>query len=285
MRLLGLSDLHVHHPGQAAALAAIPEHPDDWLIVAGDVTERPDALHATLAALVRSFARVVWVPGNHELWTVGDDASRGLARYQRMVDAARRAGAHTPEDGWIRWPGAGPERVIVPLFLLYDYTFAPDGMDAAAAVAWAAEDGIRAVDELLLHPDPFPTRAAWCDDRLTRAEALLATVPTSARTLLVNHWPLRRDLVRIPRVPRYLPWCGTRRTEDWHLRWRADLVVSGHLHVRATDWRDGTRFEEVSLGYPRQWDASRGAGAYLRDLLPSPWEPPPGGTAGPRWHR
>jgi hypothetical protein len=47
-------------------------------------------------------------------------------------------------------------------------------------------------------------------------------------------------------------WCGTRRTDDWHLRFNAGVVVSGHMHVRSTKYRDGVRFEEVSFGYPRQ---------------------------------
>jgi hypothetical protein len=85
--------------------------------------------------------------------------------------------------------------------------------------------------------------------------------------VLVGHWPLRRDLVRLGRVPRYAPWCGTRLTEDWHVRFGAAVVVSGHLHARATDVRDGVRFEEVSVGYPRDWDATRGLASYLRRIL------------------
>jgi hypothetical protein len=64
---------------------------------------------------------------------------------------------------------------------------------------------------------------------------------------------LREDLAKLPRIPRFSIWCGTRRTEDWHLRFNATVVVSGHLHIRSTSHRDGVRFEEVSLGYPRQW--------------------------------
>ena len=37
--------------------------------------------------------------------------------------------------------------------------------------------------------------------------------------------------------------------------------------MRRTDWRDGTRFEEVSLGYPRQWDPAKGVADYLREIL------------------
>jgi hypothetical protein len=46
--------------------------------------------------------------------------------------------------------------------------------------------------------------------------------------------------------------------------------VSGHLHLRSTRWRDGVRFEEVSLGYPAQWRQSKAVDDYLRPILPAP---------------
>jgi hypothetical protein len=49
--------------------------------------------------------------------------------------------------------------------------------------------------------------------------------------------------------------------------------VHGHLHVRATHFRDGVRFEEVSLGYPRDWSVRHGVAPYLRQILPSPRPP------------
>ncbi|MCB9682706.1 MAG: metallophosphoesterase [Alphaproteobacteria bacterium] len=284
MRLLATSDLHVNHTGNAQAVKDLAAHPDDWLLVVGDVADRLEHVAWALDQLRQRFAKVIWVPGNHELWSVGPDADRGLLRYARLVDLARRLDVHTPEDGWIRWPGEGPPRAIVPMFLLYDYTFVPDDVGPDGAVAWAAADGIRATDEVLLHPDPFPSRQAWCAERVARTEALLATVPPDHRTVLVNHWTLRHDLVRLYSVPRYAPWCGTTATEDWHVRHRAEVVVSGHLHMRATDWRDGVRFEEVSLGYPRHWHGERGLASYLRTILPGPDAPGPH-HGGPIWHR
>lgn len=266
MRLLALSDLHVHHRGNRDAVEAIPAHPEDALIVAGDVSERPDAVHDVLASLRRRFAFVMYVPGNHELWTMAGQP-RGVAKYDAIVDAARAAGAWTPEDGWWRWPGDGPPTAVVPLCLLYDHGFAPEGVDP---IAWAAEDGIHATDTRLLHPDPYPSIAAWCHARVAAAERLLATIPATLQTVLVNHWPLRGDLVRLPLVPRYRPWCGTPLTADWPWRYRARVCVAGHLHVRTTDVLDGVRFEEVSLGYPRQWRHPKTASHYLREILPGP---------------
>jgi hypothetical protein len=127
--------------------------------------------------------------------------------------------------------------------------------------------GILAADEALLHPDPFESREAWCSARVALTEPRLLERARTHALVLVGHWPLRRDLVRLGRVPRYSPWCGTRLTEAWHTRFGAAVVVSGHLHVRATDVRDGVRFEEVSVGYPRDWDPTRGLASYLRRIL------------------
>lgn len=283
MKLLALSDLHVGLPANRAQLERLDPHPDDWLLVVGDVGETEEHLRFALSRLVPRFAQVVWVPGNHELWSSGEPVLHGVAKYEHLVSICRAFGVLTPEDPWPVLPGT--ELVLCPLFLLYDYSFAPPGMAPAEVVRWAADGGIVCVDEHRLRPDPYPSRQAWCAARLAQAEQRLAALGPDARTILVNHWPLRLDLCRLFRIPRFTPWCGTRATEDWHLRWRAELVVSGHLHMRATDWRDGVRFEEVSLGYPRQYDPDRGAPHYLRQVWPPVRPPPEEGVGGPVWHR
>ncbi|TNE92688.1 MAG: metallophosphoesterase [Deltaproteobacteria bacterium] len=286
MKLWALSDLHLNHAANVEALHRLTPHTDDWLILAGDVGETPQQLAAGLAILLPKFARIVWVPGNHELWTMpkeGPDGLRGEARYAEYVRVCRALDVLTPEDPYPVWHGEGGPLRLCPLFLLYDYTFSPDGYGPDEARAWAREDNIVCVDERLLHPDPHPTREAWCAARLEATAARLDALPDGERTVLINHWPLREDLIRLFRIPRFSPWCGTRHTEDWHLRYRAAVVVSGHLHMRATDWRDGTRFEEVSLGYPRHWSDEVHVDEYLREILPGPERVE--GHAGPLWRR
>ena len=271
MKLWALSDLHLHFPENRRSLAELPARPDDWLILAGDVGEKLDELAFALDTLQPRFARLIWVPGNHELWTMPDEgplAPRGVARYERWVSFCQARGVLTPEDPYPTWEGEGGPLVLAPMFLLYDYTFRPDDVAPEQAVAWAAEAGIACTDEAVLHPDPYPSRAAWCEARVASTEARLSALPPGTETVLINHFALRQDTVFIPKVPRFLPWCGTRRTEDWHLRFRARVVVTGHLHMRMTQWRDGVRFEEVSLGYPRQRRPERGARDFIREILP-----------------
>jgi len=278
MKLFGLSDVHLRHPANRDLLQALSPHPEDWLILAGDVGERLEDLTFAIETLSPKFARLIWVPGNHELWTLPSEEEtgvRGVARYQQWVDTCRAHGVLTPEDPYVPWPGGQAPLTLVPLFLLYDYTFAPDDVDPENAVAWSMEEGILCVDEKLLHPDPFETKAQWCRARCEDAQRRLSQLPEGTPTILINHFPLRRDLVFIPRIPRFITWCGTRRTEDWHQRFNAKVVVSGHLHVRTTQWREGVRFEEVSLGYPKQWRPDKPPDSYLREIWPGPSTPAP----------
>jgi hypothetical protein len=45
--------------------------------------------------------------------------------------------------------------------------------------------------------------------------------------------------------------------------------VYGHLHIPRTTWYDEVRFEEVSVGYPREWHR-RKPYRWLRQVLPDP---------------
>lgn len=277
MKLYALADLHLRYEVTRQALQALRPHPEDWLILAGDVGETEEHLRFALAVLVRRFSRLLWVPGNHDLWTVPNRADdlRGEAKYRRQVQICRELGVLTPEDPYVTWPGAGPKCILAPTFVLYDYTFRPDEIDSVeGAIAWAAEENLLCSDEVLLHPDPHPSRQAWCAQRVRETEPRLAEAAARGPLVIVNHFPLRRDLAILPRIPRFSIWCGTRLTEDWHTRYRAEAVVYGHLHIRGSYRRDGVRFEEVSLGYPVNWDQSRGVEPYLRQILPRPEEEP-----------
>lgn len=276
MKLHAISDLHVGFEANRRLWAALGDHHDDWLAIAGDVGETDDDLRFVLQVATARFQRVLWVPGNHELWTVPprNGNLRGEARYHHLVAVCRDHGVLTPEDPYPTWPGSGPPCVLAPLFLLYDYSFRPDHVPEDQALAWARLSGVECADEIALHPDPHPSRAAWCRARCAITRERLAGVPPDCRTVLINHYPLRRDLARLPRIPQFSIWCGTRETESWHLTYRAIAVVSGHLHIRSTRWIDGVRFEEVSVGYPRERPPGRLAEDFLREILPGPATPP-----------
>lgn len=279
-RLLAVSDLHVRHADNRAIVDGLrPTSDGDWLIVAGDVAEQVDDTAEVLGRLRERFAAVIWVPGNHELWTRTKDpvSLRGEARYRALVQRCRALDVLTPEDPFPVWTGEGGPVTVAPLFVLYDYSFLPAGTttsEEGLAAAYAA--GVVCTDEHLLFPDPYPDRAAWSAARVAESQRRLDACDPALPTVLVNHWPLTRLPTRVLRYPEFALWCGTERTADWHLRYRATAVVYGHLHIPRVTFEDGVRFVEASLGYPREWrarDARNGtvvSDRLLRQILPVP---------------
>ncbi|MFV2176866.1 metallophosphoesterase family protein [Actinomadura sp. LOL_016] len=255
-KLLAISDLHVLFPENRALVDALrPGNEDDWLLVAGDVGEMMGDIDWALRTLSRRFAKVVWAPGNHELWTPREDpvALRGEARYAHLVTLCRDLGVITPEDPYPVWEGTGGPVTVVPLFVLYDYSFRPPGTTKGAALARAHDAGVVCTDEILLHPDPHPSLDAWCHARVESTERRLTDLDPALPTVLVNHYPLVRTPTDVLWYPDFALWCGTERTADWHRRFNAAAVVYGHLHIPRTIWCDGVPFQEVSVGYPREW--------------------------------
>jgi 3',5'-cyclic AMP phosphodiesterase CpdA len=270
--LFAVSDLHVDHPENRTVVDQLrPRAAGDWLIVCGDVADSPDDVEWALRIFRERFERVIWTPGNHELLANRDDPPqlRGEQRYLHLVERCRQIGVTTPEDPFPIWDGQGGPAQIAPLFLLYDYSF---GRNVAStreeALQRAYDAGVVCVDEFLLHPDPYPSRQAWCEARVREAERRLATSDPSLPMVLINHFPLLDEPTRVLRHPEFAQWCGTVRTADWHRRFRAAAVVYGHLHIPRTTWHDGVRFEEVSLGYPRERRHRRGRQYTPRRILP-----------------
>ncbi|PTB61751.1 hypothetical protein BBK36DRAFT_1131083 [Trichoderma citrinoviride] len=290
-RLYAISDLHLAYPLNASAWNLLqPKPPGAGLILAGDIGESATHLINAFERAKACFTHVFWVPGNHELYSVSPsmakhpaDRLRGEAKYNALVELARQHGVLTPEDDWMLWRRPdGVDVVIALIFTLYDYSFRPADISREQALEWAMEENVWATDEALLHPDPYSSRDEWCTQLCDRWELKFAEYARrypNLKFVIVNHWPLREDLIYIPKIPRFTLWCGTKRTRDWAESGHfgadyggAEVVVTGHLHVRRTDVKEGVRYEEVSLGYPRHWekarDADKGANELLREILP-----------------
>jgi 3',5'-cyclic AMP phosphodiesterase CpdA len=270
-QLVAISDLHVGYEENRPIVEGLrPGHPGDWLIVGGDVAETAAEIEWALTQLKSRFETVVWVPGNHELWTTPKDPLqlRGVRRYEYLVQMCRRIGVLTPEDPFPLWTGEGGPVRIAPLFALYDYTFRIPGVNnKEESLAAAHEAGIVCTDEYMLHPDPYPSIDAWCHARIAESERRLAECDPDVPLVMVNHWPLVRQPTAILRYPVFAQWCGTVLTADWHTRFNTAASVYGHLHIPRSTVYDGVPFEEVSLGYPREWRPRGLPAKLLRPVL------------------
>ena len=271
--LVGVSDLHVEHRQNRRLVERLrPQGPDDWLVVCGDISHNASDVDWALGLLRERFAKVIWTPGNHELWVYDDEPElRGERRYLALVERCRRLDVLTPEDPYPIWDGHGGPVTVAPLFLLYDYSFGRNiAPTKEEALALADQAGVVCSDEFVLHPDPYRSREEWCHARVLATEQRLGACDPAIATVLVSHFPLIETLTRILRYQQFAQWCGTLLTADWHSRFRAEVVVYGHLHIPRTTWHDGVRFEEVSLGYPREWTLQAWRSTILRPILPLP---------------
>jgi 3',5'-cyclic AMP phosphodiesterase CpdA len=270
--LVAVSDLHVTYKENREVVEQLrAETPQDWLLVAGDVGERLTDVGWALSRLKERFEQVVWAPGNHELWTMPDDpvTLRGVERYEALVELCRRLDVLTPEDPYETWHGPGGPVTVAPLFLGYDYTWLPEGHHTKeSGLAYARETGVVCTDEYMLHPDPYPTRDDWCRARVAETERRLKECDPAVPLVFVNHYPLVREPTRVLRYPEFAQWCGTDLTADWHTRFTTAAMVYGHLHIPRSTVYDGVPFEEVSLGYPREWQPRSRPHGLPRRILP-----------------
>lgn len=244
--LWAVADLHAAVKANGPTIESIqPEDPSDWLIVAGDVAERTELIIHTLTTLRRRFAKVIWVPGNHELFSRSSDEVRGYDKYYELVRLCREIDVVTPEDPYPVFDGT----TIVPLFTLYDYSFRQPGTSVKESLKSAESKSIMMTDEVAIAP--FVDVRAWCWDRLAYSIKRLSRI--DGPTVLINHWPLVQEPTLRMRWPEVALWCGSKHTRMWPTRYQAQAVIYGHLHMPGEVEVDGVKHVEVSLGYPREW--------------------------------
>ena len=91
-------------------------------------SEKTDDIRWALKLLRSRFAKVIWIPGNHELWTTAKDPVQihGAPRYEYLVNMAANSTSSHPRtrSRCGRETRTGHGR---PMFLLYDYSFLPEG--------------------------------------------------------------------------------------------------------------------------------------------------------------
>ena len=95
MRVFALSDMHVDFEVNARWVAGLSaqDYKDDLLILAGDVTDLAGRLQWCLSTLASRFRKVMFVPGNHELWVIREaPESNSLQKFAQVAAIAASAG-------------------------------------------------------------------------------------------------------------------------------------------------------------------------------------------------
>ncbi len=269
MRVLAFSDLHVDYPANRHRIHALSDvaFRDDALLVAGDVTDDLGLLEDTLGALRAKFARVFYVPGNHELWDRRRQHHDALQRFERILALA---GALGVECAPARLVGERGAVWIVPLFSWY-------------------RRPAEGKSSLFLPKRSEHADQRWADDRLVRwpqmhvrpADHFLALNEPSIRAYLdpvisFSHFLPRRELMfnagaRPASLPDPHPGFNFSRVAGCSLldtqirRLGARVHVYGHQHRNRDTTIDGVRYVSHCMGYPRERE-----GGYLQREAAAP---------------
>lgn len=245
MRIFALSDIHVDYDGNAKwveNLSAV-EYLDDVLILAGDVTDKPPLFEWCLGAFAKRFRKVVFVPGNHDLWVIRDGREKNsLQKFAEVCAMVESCGATMQT---YRERGVA----IHPLLGWYDYSFGEPSDELKAmwmdfrACRWP--DALNA-NEVSLHFDALNRASSSAHDE---------TVITC------SHF-----LPRIDAMPWYIsganrllyPVLGSTRLETRLRTLNPSIHVYGHSHVNRNVRIDGVTYINNAFGYPSEtWIASK----------------------------
>lgn len=186
MRVFALSDVHADYPANASWLGALSstEYQRDALILAGDVSDDLETITRVFDALRPKFARLVFVPGNHELWVRHGEATDSVDKFRRVLAVSRKVGVDVEP---VRLGDRDDGVWIVPL------------------LGWYAtpEEG----DDSLYLPAPGPDRGlrGWRDTRYIRWPSMNGTTPSKHFTTLNEPWLRRRYDAPVVTFSHFLP--------------------------------------------------------------------------------
>jgi len=214
MSLYAISDLHLANKVNQNALIDLPDYGDDWLVLAGDIGETDEHLKFALSVLNLKFAKIIWTPGNHDLWTfpLNSNSFKGNEKYKKLVSICHEYGVFTPEDKYLNFNHEGKNYCLAPIMTLYDYSYKPNVVKKGKEIEWAAESGVICADEDLLFSDPYKTVTEWCNVRCFYTEKRLNAIQKDIPIIIINHYPLLKELGKIYTFPRFPIWCGTTHT-------------------------------------------------------------------------
>lgn len=247
MRIFALSDIHIDYEVNAKWIWNLSgaDYRQDLLILAGDVTHKTDQLAACLNALASKFQHLLFVPGNHDLWVIGEQGERtSLQKFAEVGSLAEDCGASMR-------PFRKDDVLIAPLFGWYDYSFGRPG--ATLREIWADFRTCRWPPAF--EPADVAAHFDALNDSLTSHEA--------AKVITFSHFLPRLDL-----VPSYVsarnrlldPVLGSTRLERQLRRLKASIHVYGHSHINRRVRLDGVQYINNAFGYP---DESRIAARQL----------------------
>ncbi len=238
MRIFALSDIHIDYAENRTWLTDLSsvDYRDDILILAGDIADIPALIADAFRELTRKFREVLFVPGNHDIWTYRNGIADSLSAFDHVRDIARDHGVHIE-------PYTAGVLTIIPLNGWYDYSFGMPSEELSmmwmdyVACSW---------------PEGFDEKSITLRFTDMNRESLSTR---NDRVITFSHFMPRIDLMPsiIPEKRRFLyPVLGTTILETQIRTIGPGIHIYGHTHVNRRIERDGILYVNNAFGYPRE---------------------------------
>ena len=244
MKVFTVSDLHIDYEENRQWVYDLSQsdYKEDILVLAGDITDEIPLIEDVFRFLKKCFREVLYVPGNHELWTFRDNSMNSLEKFQRIKTLAKNNGIGIEPMEF------GPLS-IVPLYGWYDYSFGPPTDELKGkwtdyrACQWPEGFDEKEVTRYFISLN---------EDFLTIKNRFIITF---------SHFLPRVDLMPgyIPHDKRYLyPALGTHQLELQLRRLSPQIHIYGHSHVNVHIKKDNITYINNAFGYPHEkWTTSK----------------------------
>eukprot|EP00747_Dinoflagellata_sp_TGD_P120576 gnl/TRDRNA2_/TRDRNA2_173275_c2_seq8.p1 gnl/TRDRNA2_/TRDRNA2_173275_c2~~gnl/TRDRNA2_/TRDRNA2_173275_c2_seq8.p1 ORF type:complete len:540 (+),score=113.69 gnl/TRDRNA2_/TRDRNA2_173275_c2_seq8:109-1728(+) len=268
-RIWAVSDIHTDYDENLQRLKALSSYRNDILLLAGDVSHKPNRLRETLQVLREKFAEVFFCPGNHDLW-LSPGTKRKPEEADNCADSLEKLALVEricAEEKVRTKPACVGGVVVVPMLSWYEAGFDTDpdipdpeilpvekqGTDFVAC-KWP--DGLSPMDGSLarhfdsLNSDEIPEEAAG-----------------GAPVVSFSHFLPRRELLPEKRFlfyPNLPKMVGSMSLGERVERLSPRVHVFGHTHYGWSAELDGTTYVQAAVAYPQE-RTSRGFSLALTD--------------------
>ncbi len=288
VRIFALSDLHVDNLPNRKWVEQLSrqDYREDLLIIAGDVSDDLTMLERIFRQLRERFARLAFVPGNHELWIRQNRFTHSLEKWERVQEVCQ-------QNGVLVKPfkiGEGDSHPVwvVPLFSWY---IRPEEGEGSLFLPKPGED-----QSLRMWADNYYIRWPFAGNGAEAARYFLRMNETTlkqsydAPVISFSHFLPRQELMFPPNFDptearkrdRYPSFNFSRVAGciqlERQIRLLGSLVhIYGHQHRNRHRLLEGVHYLSHCLGYPAErengqiegieqgprlvWDTSRGFAA------------------------
>lgn len=243
MKIWTISDLHVDYRENFHWVIQLSEYDykSDILIIAGDISDIPDLFEKTLLELQSRFHTVLFLPGNHDLWTRRHTGASSLEAFDLLLRRVANCGVYTsPLKKGTTW--------FIPLLGWYDYSF---GTPSPGLM------NIWGDFRMCNWPDGFGPEA------ITRYFTALNESHLNLegeKIVTFSHFLPRIDLIPgfVPKnVKALFPVMGSTVLEEQLRTLKAAIHIYGHSHFNRDVRHKGIRYINNALGYPYETRITR----------------------------